>query len=116
MKKRLMSGVIGGALLGLICVAGAMIRSDLSASPAVIFPLWYNRVIIGLAVGAPWPDTSRSKAIARGAVLGLLVSFSYYSATGFVDHVSFMAGIVYGVILEGWLSRPGRPSQASLEE
>jgi hypothetical protein len=42
MKKRLISGVIGGALLGLICVAGAMIRSDLSASPAVIFPLWYN--------------------------------------------------------------------------
>ena len=106
MKKRMKVALIGGALLGLICVAGAYIRSDYTASPGFVFSLWYNRVIIGLAVGAPWIKTVRSKALLRGALLGLLVSFAFYSSTGFHDHVSFVAGIVYGVILEFWLSRP----------
>lgn len=105
MDIRMKKALLGGALLGLICVAGAFVRSGLTASPILIFSLWYNRVIIGLIVGAPWPVASRSKALLRGAVLGLLVSFAFYSATGFQDHISFAAGVLYGVILEGWLSR-----------
>lgn len=108
MKKRMIVALIGGALLGLICVAGAYIRSGKSASPEFVFSLWYNRVIIGLAVGAPWPTVRRNNALLRGAVLGLLVSFAFYSSTGFQDPVSFIAGIVYGVILEAWLSRSGK--------
>ncbi len=110
MNKRLKEALIGGALLGIICVVGAYLRSGSSASPGLIFSLWYNRVIIGLAVGAPWKTTSRSKALLRGAILGLLVSFAFYSSTGFTDHISFVAGIVYGVVLEGWLSRKNRKS------
>ena len=106
MNRRMKEALIGGALLGIICVVGAYIRSGSTASPVFVFSLWYNRVIIGLAVGAPWIETSRSKALLRGALLGLLVSFAFYSSTGFQDHISFVAGIVYGVILEGWLSRP----------
>lgn len=106
MKKRLITALIGGALLGLICVAGAYIRSGFTASPVIVFSLWYNRVIMGLVIGAPWPKVKRSKALLRGAVTGLLISFAFYSSTGFVDHVSFVAGILYGVILEAWLSRP----------
>ena len=105
MNRRMKIALIGGALLGLICVAGAYIRSGMSASPEFVFSLWYNRVIIGLAIGAPWPTVPRNKALIRGAVLGLLVSFAFYSSTGFQDPVSFIAGIVYGVILEAWLSR-----------
>jgi uncharacterized membrane protein len=105
MNKRLKVALIGGALLGLICVVGAYIRSGFTASPGFVFSLWYNRVIIGLAVGAPWAKTSRSKSLLRGAFLGLLVSFAFYSSTGFQDPVSFVAGILYGAILEGWLSR-----------
>ena len=105
MNKRMKAALIGGALLGLVCVAGAYVRSGFAASPAFVFSLWYNRVIIGLAVGAPWTVTARSKALLRGAILGLMVSFAFYSSTGFQDHVSFVAGILYGVILEGWLSR-----------
>lgn len=97
--------LIGGALLGLICVVGAYVRSGFTASPDFVFSLWYNRVILGLIVGAPWIATDRRPALLRGALLGLLVSFAFYSSTGFQDHVSFVAGIVYGVILEGWLSR-----------
>jgi len=105
MNKRMKVGLIGGALLGLICVVGAFIRSGFTASPDFVFALWYNRVIIGLVVGAPWVSTVKSKALLRGALLGLMVSFAFYSSTGFSDPISFIAGIVYGVILEIWLSR-----------
>lgn len=105
MNKRMKVALIGGALLGLVCVAGASVRSGFTASPVFVFSLWYNRVIIGLAVGAPWAATNRNKALLRGALLGLLVSFAFYSSTGFGDPVSFVAGILYGVLLEGWLSR-----------
>lgn len=105
MDKRMKMALIGGALLGLVCVAGAYVRSGFTASPVFVFSLWYNRVILGLAVGAPWKVTSRNKSLLRGAFLGLVVSFAFYSSTGFQDHVSFVAGILYGVILEGWLSR-----------
>ncbi|MBN2259848.1 MAG: hypothetical protein JW702_04860 [Clostridiales bacterium] len=105
MERRMKVALIGGALLGIVCVVGAYIRSGFSASPGFVFSLWYNRVIIGLAVGAPWKIIIRRKALLRGAFLGLLVSFAFYSSTGFQDHISFVAGILYGVILEEWLSR-----------
>jgi len=105
MKKRMIVALVGGGLLGLICVVGAYIRSDFTASPSFIFALWYNRVIIGLVVGAPWSKTVRFKALLRGALIGLVVSFAFYSSTGFQEHISFVAGILYGGILEAWLSR-----------
>jgi hypothetical protein len=105
MKNRLIESLIGGVLLGLVCVIGASIRSGFTASPDFVFSLWYNRVILGLVIGAPWATVSRNKAMLRGALFGLLVSFAFYSSTGFQDPISFLAGVVYGVILEGWLSR-----------
>ena len=105
MTKRMKTALIGGALLGIVCVIGAYIRSGFTAEPDFVFSLWYNRVILGLAVGAPWVVTVRSKALLRGALLGILVSFAFYSSTGFQDPISFVAGLFYGVILEAWLSR-----------
>lgn len=102
MNKRLKEGLIGGTLLGIVCVVGAYFRSGTSVSPTFVFSLWYNRVIIGLAVGAPWQETGRLKALLRGAILGLVVSFAFYSTSGFQDPVSFAAGIVYGAMIEGW--------------
>lgn len=105
MTKRMKVALIGGALLGIVCVIGAYIRSGFTASPDFVFSLWYNRVLLGLIVGAPWASTVRNKALLRGAFLGLLVSFAFYSSTGFQDPISFVAGVVYGVILEAWLFR-----------
>lgn len=101
----MIESLIGGALLGIVCVIGASIRSGFTADPIFVFALWFNRVIIGLVIGAPWPKTNKSRDLIRGGILGLLVSFAFYSATGFVDPVSFVAGIVYGVILEAWFNR-----------
>lgn len=105
MNRRMTESLIGGVLLGIVCVIGAYVRSGFTASPVFVFSLWYNRVVLGLLVGAPWPKVDRNKALLRGALFGLLVSFAFYSSTGYVDVVSFLAGIVYGMILEGWLSR-----------
>jgi hypothetical protein len=99
------ASLIGGAVLGLICVIGAFVRSGFTASPVFVFSLWYNRVIIGLLVGAPWGPANRGMRLLRGAGLGLAVSFAFYSSTDFADPVSFLAGVVYGMILEIWLDQ-----------
>jgi len=111
MKKRMIKALIGGSVLGLICVVGAYMRSGFTASPDFLFSLWYNRVIIGLVVGAPWAEAARSKAWLRGALLGLLVSFAFYSSTGFTEHISFAAGMLYGLILDVWLSHPEKQNK-----
>lgn len=60
--------------------------------------------LLGLLLGAPWQKVARLHQVLRGALFGLLVSFSFYVATGFSDVISFLAGIVYGVVLEIYLS------------
>ena len=113
MSRRMKTSLIGGALLGVVCVIGAYVRSGYTASPGFVFSLWYNRVILGLVVGAPWRRTDRTRSILRGALFGLLISFAFYSSTSFQDPVSFAAGIVYGVMLEWWLSKDSRSENSS---
>lgn len=105
MSKRLKTGLIAGGLLGVLCVIGAYARSGGTADASFIFSLWYNRVIIGLVIGAPWIETDRTTSLMRGGILGLLVSFAFYATTGFQDPVSFIAGIVYGVLIEEYFQR-----------
>lgn len=103
MNQRMIKSLIAGVLLGLVCVVGAYVRSNFTASADFVFALWYNRVIIGLLIGAPWKSVNRNHSLFRGAILGLLVSFAFYSSTAFQDPISFIAGIVYGVIIEAYL-------------
>ena len=110
-NNRMKASLMGGAVLGVVCVIGAYVRSGFTASPGFVFSLWYNRVIIGLTVGAPWRSSSRGIRLFRGAILGLTVSFAFYSATGFDDMVSFLAGIAYGMILEVWLEQREKKSR-----
>ena len=63
MNRRLRDGLIGGVLLGIVCVIGAYVRSGGTADINFVFALWYNRVIMGLVVGAPWPKLERNKAM-----------------------------------------------------
>jgi len=97
---RMKIGLISGAILGVICIAGALIRSGGQSQAYILFSLWYNRLLMGLVIGLPWKRLPLAKTIARGALLGLVVSFAFYSATGFTDIISFLAGIAYGVIIE----------------
>jgi hypothetical protein len=99
-SRRLKVSLISGAILGIFCIIGALIRFDFQISTYLVFSLWYNRIIMGLVIGLALQPQKISKAIGRGAFLGLLISFAYYSSTGFNDFVSFFAGIIYGMIIE----------------
>ena len=103
MTKRLKTSIIGGILLGIVCIIGAYIRSNFSADLNFVLPLWYNRVIMGITVGAFNKANSVKHAVVRGSILGLLVSFAFYFSTKFQDPISFVAGIIYGIILEVYL-------------
>lgn len=100
LTKRLKVSLVTGAILGVVCIIGASARSGFESEAYWLFALWYNRVLMGLVIGLPWENIGLTKAIVRGAVLGFLVSFAFYSSTGFSDIVSFLAGIIYGMIIE----------------
>jgi hypothetical protein len=98
--KRMWVCLASGAILGVVCIVGALIRSGFESDTYFLFSLWYNRLLMGLLIGAAWKNLSLPKTIGRGAIFGLIVSFAFYSSTGFVDIISFLAGIVYGIIIE----------------
>lgn len=105
MEMRMKKSLLAGAVLGIVCVIGAYVRNNFSVDMYFVLGLWYNRVIIGLVIGAQTKIVNQKQAMLRGAILGLAVSLAFFITTGFVDPISFIAGIVYGVIIEYWLSK-----------
>ena len=99
-SKRMKVSLLAGAALGVVCIIGALIRSGGSSGAGFLFALWYNRLLMGMVIGLMEDIKETPRLILRGAVTGLLVSFAFYSADGFGDAVSFLAGIVYGIIIE----------------
>ncbi len=102
-KTRMTAALLTGALLGVVCIVGAQVRSGFTQTPAVLFSLWYNRVIMGLVIGMAETVADKTTVMKRGALLGFLVSFAHFASVAFTDVVSFLAGVVYGVIIE-WVS------------
>jgi len=98
--KRLVIGLIMGAILGVFCIVGAQVRSGFEIELVYLFAFWYNRLMIGFVIGIASSHKDLKIVLIRGALIGLLISFSFYAATGFDDVVGFIAGIVYGVIIE----------------
>jgi hypothetical protein len=111
MKKRLIVSVITGALLGVICIIGGSIRAGgLRGNELYLIALWYNRVIMGLMIGfaGGWQIVrGGANRYVRGALLGLLVSAAFFLSSGFRDPIAFVAGIVYGLIIEFVAARMG---------
>ena len=108
MKKRLIIALGSGAVLGVFCIIGASVRLGWSGNQLLIISLWYNRLVMGLMVGlAANLKLIRGEFnwILRGAFLGLVVSAAYFLTAGASDWVSFLAGVVYGVIIEYVLRR-----------
>lgn len=91
--KKLKISIITGSLLGIICIIMGFANNGL-----YLFALWYNRLIMGILIGLT-KIKAGSKGLIKGAVLGALVSFAFYLSTGMTDLISFLAGIVYGVII-----------------
>lgn len=95
--KRVMLGLLSGALLGVVCIIGASIRQD-DPGTLFLFAFWFNRVVMGLAIGM-LPVSSKQSLVLKGAILGTFISFAFYITTEFQDLIGFLAGIVYGVII-----------------
>jgi hypothetical protein len=99
MNKRLITGLITGSILGVVCIVGASLRSTEALPTLYLFSFWFNRVIMGLVFGLLPVCVNPYKKTIRGIILGLFVSFAFYSATEFQDLMGFLAGGMYGIIL-----------------
>ena len=100
MNKRMRICITAGAILGVVCIVGAQVRSGFQQEPLYLFAFWYNRLLMGVVIGLAAGTQTLRRALYRGALIGLLISFAFYSATGFGDPIGFIVGIVYGMIIE----------------
>ncbi len=112
--KRLLLTTFLGSLLGLLCIVGASGR--IASNPnftgdlnIILAALWYNRFVMGLFIGLigsiaffsgnKWINSLN--VVFRGAISGLLISFAFFFTSQFLDLPTFIAGIVYGIIIDG---------------
>jgi len=100
MTKRLIVSIITGSILGVVCILGAQVRYEVDLDVWYLFSFWFNRVLIGVVFGLMVAEKNTLKLVARGLLVGLFVSFAFYASTNFYDPVGFIAGGVYGIIIE----------------
>lgn len=106
MKNRIVISMLMGAVLGIACIIGIGYRLGFAGNDLLLFSAWYNRVLMGLLIGLAGPliiVRNRWNPIIRGALLGLIVSYSWYAASGNRDLAGFFAGIAWGVIID-WVA------------
>ncbi|MFC1753224.1 hypothetical protein ACFL96_07490 [Thermoproteota archaeon] len=110
-NKRVMIALLAGAILGILCIIGVGLRMGFAGNELFILATWVNRVVMGLVIGlAPYYKIKNNtkNVLFRGAFLGLIISGSFYLATSFRDTPGFIAGIVYGVIIDYIATRYGK--------
>ena len=101
--KRLVIALVCGALLGIICIFGVGLRLGFEGNELFLLATWYNRVIMGLVIGLAGGITvinGKFNPLLRGLILGLMISLALFLSTELRDPLGFMAGIVYGVIID----------------
>lgn len=102
-NKRLIIATVTGAILGIFCIIGIGIRLGFAGNELFILATWVNRVIMGVVIGlAPYYKikSNTKNVLFRGAFIGFIISGSFYLATSFKDTPGFVAGIVYGIIID----------------
>ncbi len=107
-KKRLPLAMLSGAILGIFCIIGGSVRLGWQGNQLLLFGLWYNRLVMGVVIGLAGNLSlvkNKWNWLIRGIVLGLFVSAAYFFTSGGTDIVSFLAGVVYGIIIEFVLGR-----------
>jgi len=107
--KRIGFATFIGAILGIFCILGASERiGGWSGNEVILIGLWYNRVIMGLVIGFAGDLLLIKKGIRskwvnstlRGALLGLIISLQFYLSTNLLDLLSFIAGILFGIVID----------------
>lgn len=100
MNKRLLISVITGSILGVVCIIGASVRALDGLTTIYLFSFWFNRLVMGFFIGFLPVNITLNKRLLRGLIAGLFISFAFYSATEFFDLMGFLAGGLYGIIIE----------------
>ncbi len=101
-NKKLIIGLISGAILGIVCIVGASLRSENQIESLYLFSFWFNRLLIGGVIGISISFKSLTANLLKGFILGTIISFAFYSSTNFSDPMGFVAGAVYGIMIE-WI-------------
>ena len=102
-NRRLVAGIISGALLGVLCIIGAGIRLGFSGNAVLLAGMWYNRVVMGAFIGLAGNIRiikGKANVVVRGIILGALIGFAFFLSTGFRDPVGFGVALVYGLIID----------------
>jgi len=100
-SKRLIIAILTGAILGIFCIVGISLRLGFVGNELFILATWVNRVVMGLVIGlVPHYKINTKNVLFRGALFGFIISGSFYLATSFKDTPGFIAGIVYGIIID----------------
>lgn len=103
MTKKLIAGMLLGSILGVFCIIGVSVRMPNEVSTTYLLAFWYNRIIIGFSIGLLPSLKSFKVSLLRGIIIGAFISFAFYSATEYLDFAGFMAGVLYGIIIEAVL-------------
>jgi len=102
-QKRVVIAIITGAILGIFCIIGVGTRLGFAGNEMFLLATWYNRVIMGLVIGfaGSWQFfKGKNNPLARGLVLGFVISLALFLSTELRDPIGFGAGIVYGIIID----------------
>jgi len=100
MSKRIRVTLLTGALLGIFCIVGAQLRTTEELAIWYLFAFWFNRLLMGYVIGLLPNNSDIWKLGLRGFIIGIIVSFAFYSATNFQDVTGFLVGGVYGIVIE----------------
>ena len=103
MNKRMAVSIATGAILGIFCIIGISIRRGFAGHELFILATWVNRVVMGFVIGLAACIKIRKTTmniLMRGALVGFIISGSFYLATNFWDTPGFLAGIGYGMIID----------------
>ena len=105
--KRLILGIIMGAILGIFCIIGVSQRLPDPVYPNALIYLigaWYNRVVMGALIGLAGDikllkeKDSTLNATLRGAIIGAFVSVSFAFFSQEMTITYFFAGMVFGLL------------------
>ncbi len=102
-KKRIIIAILTWGILGIFCVIGISSRLGFVGNEIFILATWINRVLMGLVIGlAPYYKIKNNSknVLLRGLFFGFIISWSFYLSTEFKDTLGFIAGIIYGIIID----------------
>jgi hypothetical protein len=108
--RRIAITTITGAILGVFCIIGVGTRlvGGIEANIIFLTGMWYNRVIMGLMIGfadglviiKSSNERNFVNAAFRGLIFGIIISSAIYLSSEFLDFLGWLAGFVYGVIID----------------